>query len=85
MPTERFVPHIVFERLESTIPRDDLIKILYWIAVHPAEGDDKALDDLHSLGFGNGPSDADEVRIRTGIYAAKLLGRLIGKIQGERP
>ena len=82
MPTERFVPHIVFERLESTIPRDDLIKILYWIAVHPAEGDDKALDDLQSLGFGNGPSEVDEVRVRTGIYAVKLLGRLMGKIQG---
>ena len=85
MPTERFVPHIVFERLENTIPRDDLIKILYWIAVHPAEGDDKALDDLHSLGLGNGPSDVDEVRVRTGIYAVKLLGRLMGKIQGETP
>ena len=85
MPIERFVPHIVFDRLQETIPKDDLIKILYWIAVHPAEGDDKALDDLHSLGLGNGPSETEEVRDRTGIYAVKLLGRLMGKIQGEAP
>jgi hypothetical protein len=85
MPTERFVPHIVFERLQDTIPKEDLIKILYWIAVHPGEGDDKALDELHSLGLGNGPSEVDEVRVRTGIYAVKLLGRLIGKIKVEAP
>jgi hypothetical protein len=85
MPIERFVPHIVFERLQATIPKADLIKILYWIAVHPAEGDDKALDDLHSLGLGNGPNEPEEVRERTGIYAVKLLGRLLGKIQWEAP
>lgn len=82
MPTERFVPHIVFDRLKAVIPKDDLIKILYWIALHPDEGDDTALDELHSLGLGNGPSDVDDVRERTSIYAVKLLGRLIGKIQG---
>jgi hypothetical protein len=85
VPTERFVPHIVFDRLEAIMARDDLIKILYWIAVHPDEGDDKALDDLHSLGFGNGPSEVDEVRVRTGIYAVKFLGRLMGKIKVEAP
>jgi hypothetical protein len=84
MPTERFVPHIVLERLQATIAKDDLIKMLYWIAQYPLEGDDSALDDLHSLGLGNGPSDVDEVRLRTGIYAVKLLGRLIGPSQ-ERP
>ena len=85
LPIERFVPHIVFDRLQETIPKADLIKILYWIATHPAEGDDKALDDLHSLGLGNGPNEPEEVRDRTAIYAVKLLGRLIGKIQEEAP
>jgi hypothetical protein len=85
IPIERFVPHIVFERLQAVMPKDDLIRILYWIALHPAEGDDDALDDLHSLGLGNGPSDTEEVRARTAIYAVKLLGRLMGKIQGEMP
>ncbi|MSO51710.1 MAG: ABC transporter permease [Acidobacteria bacterium] len=83
MPTERFVPHIVFDRLKAVIPKDDLIKILYWIALHPDEGDDTALDELHPFGFGNGPSDVDDVRDRTSIYAVKLLGRLLGKIQGH--
>ena len=85
IPIERFVPQIVFERLQDTMPKEDLIKILYWIAVHPAEGDDKALDDLHVLGLGNGPSEIEEVRGRTAIYAVKLLGRLMGKIKSEAP
>jgi hypothetical protein len=80
MPIERFVPHLVFEHLQAAVPKDDLVKILYWIALHPDEGDDSALDELHSVGLSNGPSDKDEVRTRTGIYAVKLLGRLVGKI-----
>ena len=83
MPIERFVPHIVFEHLQTTMPKNDLVKILYWIALHPDEGNDSALDELHSVGLSNGPSDKDEVRTRTGIYAVKLLGRLVGKIQSE--
>jgi hypothetical protein len=85
IPIERFVPQIVFDRLQETVPKEDLIRILYWIAVHPDEGDDKALDDLHTLGLGNGPSETDEVRQRVGIYAVKMLGRLMGKIKGEAP
>ena len=85
LPIERFVPHIVFDQLQAIIPKADLVKILYWIALHPAEGDDKALDDLHSLGLGNGPNEPEEVRDRTAIYAVKLLGRLMGKIQEEAP
>ena len=82
VPIERFVPHLVFEHLQTTMPKDDLVKILYWIAVHPDDGDDSALDELNSVGLGNGPSDTDEVSTRMGIYAVKLLGRLVGKIQG---
>ena len=82
VPIERFVPHLVFEHLQTTMPKDDLVRILYWIAVHPDEGEDSALDELHSVGLGNGPSDTDEVSTRTGIYAVKLLGRLVGKIHG---
>ena len=82
VPIERFVPHLVFEHLQTTMPKDDLVRILYWIAVHPEEGEDSALDELHSVGLGNGPSDTDEVSTRTGIYAVKLLGRLVGKIHG---
>jgi hypothetical protein len=80
IPIERFVPHLVFEHLEATVSKDDLVRILYWIALHPDEGNDLALDELHSVGLGNGPSDTDEVGARTSIYAVKLLGRLIGKL-----
>jgi hypothetical protein len=83
MPIERFVPLIIFNRLKTDMPKDQLEKILYWIAIHPDEGDDSAVDNLRPLGLQNGPSDMAEVRNRTGVYAVKLLGRLLGKIVQE--
>jgi ABC-2 type transport system permease protein len=81
MSIERFVPALIFERLQTDIPKDDLIKILYWIAIHPQEGSDAALDQLRPFGIDNGPSDIDEVRQRAAVYGVKLLGRLTGKIK----
>jgi hypothetical protein len=81
MSIERFVPALIFERLQTDIPKDDLIKILYWIAIHPQEGSDAALDQLRPFGIDNGPSDTDEVRQRAAVYGVKLLGRLTGKIK----
>ena len=81
VPLERYVPHVVFERLQADIPKDDLIKVLYWVATHPNGGDDSAVDDLRSAGLKvNGPSDMDQTRERVMLYALKLLGRLVGKI-----
>jgi ABC-type transport system involved in cytochrome c biogenesis permease component len=80
---EQFLPQVVFERLQTDIPKEDLIKILYWIALHPFEGDDSAVDDLRSLGLGNGPNDMQTTRDRVAVYAVKLLGRLIGKISPQ--
>jgi ABC-type transport system involved in cytochrome c biogenesis permease component len=77
---EQFLPQVVFERLQTDIPKDDLIKILYWIALHPFDGDDSAVDDLRSLGLGNGPNDMQTTRDRVAVYAVKLLGRITGKI-----
>ncbi len=77
---ERHVPRIVFDRIQQDIPKEDLIKILYWIALHPMEGDDSAVDQLRPLGLGNGPGDMETTRARVGIYAVKLLGRLTGKL-----
>lgn len=77
---ERFLPHIVFEHVQTGVPKDDLIKILYWIALHPMDGDDSAVDDLRSLGLGNGPGDMQSTRDRVAVYAVKLLGRITGKI-----
>ena len=39
-------PLAVYDRLRADMPRDDLVKILYWIATHPDEGNDAALEQL---------------------------------------
>ena len=80
LPIERFVPYAVFERLQQDIPKDQLIKVLYWIALHPTDGEDKAVDDLWALRFENGPVDMQQTRERAAIYAVKLLGRLLGRL-----
>lgn len=80
LPIERFAPHAVFDRLQEDIPKDQLIKILYWIALHPTDGDDKAVDELWALKFSNDPVDLQQTRERAAIYAVKLLGRLLGKL-----
>jgi ABC-2 type transporter len=80
---EKFVPYIVYDRIQAEIPRDDLVKILYWIATHPFEGDDKAVDELRPLGLFNGPADMETTRDRMSVYAVKLLGRITGRIKVE--
>jgi hypothetical protein len=79
---ERYVPEVVFDRLTQVTPRDDLIKILYWIGMHPDDGDLDALDAVSGVCLDGAPGDTDEVRNRTAIYAVKLLGRLLGRIPG---
>jgi ABC-type transport system involved in cytochrome c biogenesis permease component len=79
-PIERFAPRAVYERLQQDIPKDQLIKILYWIALHPTEGDDSAVDQVWALRFTSGAMDVEQVRDRAAIYAVKLLGRILGKI-----
>ena len=80
---ERFMPMVVYERIQEDIPKEDLIKILYWIAPHPFDGDDKAVDELRPLGLFNGPADMEQTRGRLSVYAVKLLGRITGKITPE--
>jgi ABC-type transport system involved in cytochrome c biogenesis permease component len=80
IPVERYMAHVVYERLQEDIPKDQLIQILYWIALHPNGGDDAALDQMWALRLGNGPSDVEQTRERAAFYAVKLLGRLTGKI-----
>ena len=81
-PAEQFRPAIVLEHLSQTYRKDQLIKILTWIALHPDGGDDKAVDELSMLGMGNGPSDMEQARERVALYGVKLLGRMLGKIKG---
>jgi hypothetical protein len=77
---ESYVPLIVFDRLRQVVPKDDLIRILFWVAVHPSSGDDSAANQLQPLGLGSAPSDMDAVRERVTYYSLKLLGRMIGRI-----
>lgn len=79
---ESLVPLVVFDRLRLTTPKDQLAKILYWIASHPSEGDHSAVGQLRDLCIDTGgrPTDVQLLRERTAIYATKLLGRLTGKI-----
>ena len=72
----------VFDHLQQKVPKDQLIKVLYWIATHPAEGDLDALDHLAGACLDvQPPDDADLVRERISIYAMKLLGRITGRIK----
>ena len=81
VPEERYLPHIVFERLQGDIPKEDLTKILFWVATHPSGGDESAADDLRSAGVPvNAPGDMEQARERVMLYALKLLGRLVGQI-----
>ena len=81
LPTERYLPHVVFEHLQADVPKDDLIKVLFWIATHPSGGDDSAVDDLRAAGLRvSGPSDIEQTRERVMLYALKLLGRVTGRI-----
>ena len=79
-PIERFIPLVVFDHLQQNVPTEDLVKILYWIALHPSEGDDSAVDQLKELRLGSGPRDIQQARERAALYAVKLLGRVTGKI-----
>jgi ABC-type transport system involved in cytochrome c biogenesis permease component len=78
-PIERFTALVVFDQLQQDIPPAQLIQALFWVALHPMDGDDSAADQLPILGLDYG-ADKDETRNRAAFYAVKLLGRLTGKI-----
>jgi len=77
---ERFIPLLVFSRLRKDIPATDLPKILYWIAMHPDDGDDSAIQKLEPFGLPGITGPTQQVRRRVMFYSLKLLGRLTGKI-----
>jgi ABC-2 type transport system permease protein len=77
---ERFVPRLVFARLQAVIPPHDLPKILYWIAMHPDDGDDAAIHQLGEFDLPDISGPAKPVRGRIMLYAFSLLGRLSGHI-----
>ena len=84
MDIERYTPAVIYERIQEQIERSDLIKILYWIALHPFDGEDQAADDMASLGLPPASAtNAEDVRARAAVYGVKLLGRLLGRIDSK--
>jgi hypothetical protein len=74
---EAEVPYAVFEKIKKDIPRDQLIKALAWVILKPNEG--KTITKAPDLGVED-ELDEEQVRLRSAIYAKKLLGRLLGKL-----
>jgi hypothetical protein len=77
---ERWVPWIVFDRMKRDIPKDRLVKVLYWIACFPDSFPVPSNDELRDLELPGASGDYRETRYRAAVYAIKLLGRLLGRI-----
>jgi ABC-2 type transport system permease protein len=74
VPTEPFVPQVVLNYLEMTYPKQDLIKMLTWIALHPDEGN--AILSTSDLGLKASARDPMLVKERAHYYAIKFVARL---------
>lgn len=80
-PLENYIPRVVYTYIETLAPKDELIRMLAWIALNPGDGDLVAVSTLGEVvGFPVNDPDPDGVRERTALYAVKLLGRLMGRI-----
>ena len=78
---ERMLPLVIFDLLETTVPADDLTRILYWLALHPEDGEDDASGQLSEVCIDlPAPCNRVELRARTQYYALKLLGRIVGTL-----
>ena len=71
------VPYAVFEKLRKDVPKEQLVKALAWVILKP--GDGKTVTKAPDLGVDD-ELDEEQVRLRSAIYAKKLLGRLLGKL-----
>ncbi len=74
-PIERYVPQVIFDRLQTSLPREDLVRILGWIVLTPLDGDTSAIARVHELGLEDAVQ-IDVVRERAYYYAIKMIQRL---------
>jgi ABC-2 type transport system permease protein len=74
---EAEIPFIIFQVLRADLPKEQLIKVLACVILHPDQG--TVVTTAPELGLDNGGPE-DEIRARTAAYAKKLLARLVGKI-----
>jgi ABC-2 type transport system permease protein len=75
-PLERFLPPLVLGRLRAMFGDPDLAKLLYWVAMHPQDGDDTAMRHLDSLGLPAIGGPMRKPRVRVMLYAFKFLERV---------
>ncbi len=80
IPVERYLPLVVLDHLSAVHPRDQLIRILAWIALHPDEG--TVVTSLSDFGIRGTAEDPAMVRERTVFYAIKFIARLTGRKTG---
>jgi ABC-type transport system involved in cytochrome c biogenesis permease component len=81
MPMEPYLPEIVYNEIRQRTSSTDLLKVLYWIAVHPDGGTVPTVEEFRSLGLRQVSPDTGELRNRAAIYGVKLLGRMIGRVR----
>ena len=75
-PLERQLPHLIFARLRAMFGDPDLAKLLYWVAMHPQDGDVSAMHKLDMLGLPDISGPMVKPRSRVMLYAFKFLDRL---------
>lgn len=78
LPVERYMPQVVYEHLVDSYPKEKLVKVLTYIALHPEEG--MVIDDISDLGVEGTAGDPMIVRERAYLYAIKMIARLTGKV-----
>ena len=78
LPVERFLPPVVLEYLTDTYPKDKLVKILTYIALHPDDG--AVLAAVSGAGVEGAVGDTWVVRERAYLYAIKFIARLTGRV-----
>jgi ABC-2 type transport system permease protein len=76
-PLEGQIARVVFDRLQADFDKDQLTRILAWIILRPQEG--VVITSAPELDL-QGRVNEDVLRDREMLYAKKLLGRLLGKI-----
>jgi len=75
-PDEGAVGSVVLDETRQQVPDEDLEKVLTYIIKHPAGG--SVLTKVPELGI-QGEITEEAARERSGMYAAKLLKRILGK------
>ncbi len=77
MEFEGETPKILFDRMKKEIKKEELLKAVAYVALKPEQG--TVVDKCKDLDIEDGAAE-DRVRDRVGVYAKKVLGRLLGKL-----